>query len=820
MYKYNQSIELAQVSRIRMGFSDEFQNLFIESLDKAEASEPNIILIEKEPSASILPVMSAMGTAEMAGANVWSAYCGDRSKTLFEQLIPSNKKKILNIEKPPRIEMALLANEYGMNLGTVNRENSSLDPDIISGMMAAVRNFVKDSLSIHTGEELAERGVERFEMQGYNILVYQGNLLNLTLILSGSIPDQLISEMKRVLGQIEDTNQEIIENWKGSMSAIEGIEKPIHISFFASKQYEGEWDFQQMDQHRSKMYDDVLNIVEKQSRNNVLAIIAEDLDKADNASLELLSYVLRNLETSKVLFLGTHGIADSRDDGLKEIIDSITELEYSKSIRQESEINVGQMLEKIPQENREIVNNVLRHGAVLGTLDMDTLQDSTGIDRLTLGDTLEEMIKIGFVAGSGHHLNPSIGGRILNDMETGERTKITESGALALEANHPEEITTLAELFHWLAEKKPEYKDKAVKYTASCAEIYINNFNREGAIQMWLSAYEFSDDIDERSHFLSNAIELEIDSHWEEVEKHSNELLKLSEISRSDKYRGLAYLYLGHVTNRAGDLDAAISYLEIAEEALSSAKDFDKLAQVLNTKGAFFLWKGKNEEALEIFRESIRLCDLHNNLYMKTIVMTNIGYIQMSQGDLQGSEKALKEAYEIASDAGITYAKPDILWHMAMLSYTQEDYERGIEHCKEALAITYKSGHWSRTINTLNVLSVMYLKLGQENLSHEKNLEAYKMAKKTQEGDLLALTHNIFCFHSRTSSSWLEKTVDISRGNVHTETLKAIKEDLAKIITSEIKIVSGMIDSSISNENKLKLAQQLKNIIEQLEIDT
>ncbi len=803
-----------------MVFSDEFQKLFIEYFDKAEASEPQIILIEKEPGASILPVMNAMDTADMAGANIWNAYFGDRSQLPFEQLLPGNKKKILNIEKPPRIELALLADENGMNLGTVSRDNSSLDPDIISAMMAAVRNFVKDSLSMHAGKELSEQGVERFEMQGYKILVCSGNLLNLTLILSGSTPDQLISEMRRILAQIEGANQDMLAKWNGSVSDVEGIEAPVFDSFFASKQYEGEWDFQQMNQHRSKMYDDVLNIVEKQSRDGTLVIIAEDLDKADITSLQLLSYVLRNLESSKVLFLGTHGALDSLDGNLKEIINLIGALEYSTSMRQESEIDISQMIEKISQENRGTVNVILRHGAILGTLDTNTLKDSTRLDRNIISNALEEMIRSGFISGSGQHLTPSIGESVLDEMEKDEIMKITESGALALEINNPEKTIVLAELFCWLAEKKPEYKSKAVKHASSCAEIYINNFNREGATRMWLAAYEFSHDIDDKSQFLLNAIELEEDSHWHDVEKHVNELLNLLEISKSDKYRGLAYKYLGHITNKAGDFSTAISYLEIAEEALSSAKDYDNLAWVINTKGVFYLRKGKNEIAWKIFQELVKLCDLHNNLNLKIKVMVNMAYIQMSQGDLQGSDEILKEAYGIANNAGIASSKPDILWHMAMLSYHQEEYEKGVEHCKEALDITYKSGRWSQTINTLSVLSVMYIKLGKENLSHEKNMEAYKMAKKTGEGDLLALTHNLFCYHSRACSKWLENSVNIFKEpSTHAETSKAVREDLANILTNEIKAMSGVIDSSISDENKQKLAQEMKDMLELLELD-
>ena len=71
-----------------MPFPEEFQNLFIDCLDQVESGKPRFIFIEKEPGASILPVMEALGIAERSGISTWSAYCGDRSAPLFEQLLP------------------------------------------------------------------------------------------------------------------------------------------------------------------------------------------------------------------------------------------------------------------------------------------------------------------------------------------------------------------------------------------------------------------------------------------------------------------------------------------------------------------------------------------------------------------------------------------------------------------------------------------------------------------------------------------------------------------------------------------------------------
>ena len=190
----------------------------------------------------------------------------------------------------------------------------------------------------------------------------------------------------------------------------------------------------------------------------------------------------------------------------------------------------------------------------------------------------------------------------------------------------------------------------------------------------------------------------------------------------------------------------------------------------------------------------------------------------MSQGNLYKSEKILDEAYEIASSAGLEYAKVTILWHMAMLSYHQEDYDKGVKHCLEALDAGHGSGYWATIINCLTVLAVMYQELGQDKLSHEKSMEAYKMAKKTEFGDLLALTHNIFRYHAKEQSIWLERAVNISKGpNAHAETLRATKEELVEVLINELSIMSAVLDNSISEKNRLKLAQQLKELISQLE---
>ncbi|MCK5024130.1 MAG: tetratricopeptide repeat protein [Thermoplasmata archaeon] len=805
-----------------MSFSEEFQDLFIEYLDQADAGEPGAIFIEKEPGTSILPVMNAFNIAERSGASTWSAYCGDRSQTLFEQLLPSNLKNILKMEKPPRIELALLADKKGMNIGTVKRDDSSLDPDIVCGMMAAVRNFIKDSLAIHTGGELADSDVERFEMHGYNILVYPGNIVNLTLILSGTIQERLLSEMKRVIGQIEMENGDVLAAWQGSMNDVEGIEEPIFSSFFASKQYEGNWDFQQLNLHRSKMYDDVLKIIESRSREGVLVFIAEDLELADPASLQLLAYVLRNLNSSKVLFLGTYSTSphDEVSGSLEAVVNAMQSETSSKTMHQPSDINLNQMLDRISEENKENVSIVLHHGAILGTIDTDILQDSTGINHLALSDALEEMKGAGLIAGSGQQLNQSIANNVLSSMEMDDRKIISEIAAPVLENHRPEEVMSLAQLFGWLAMGNPEHKEKAKHYAAACAEYYTNIFNWDEAVEMWLAANEFSTDAEEKLGFLWNAMELEwILSRLDKIDDHASEMLELAQNNSSGKYCGLAYWMMGRVSNKKGDFDAAIAYLEKAERTMKSVDELGTLAWIFNTKGTMFTQNGKRDEAMNIFRQTLDLCKSQNNLALKAKAMTNMAYILMIQGKVDKSNETLQEAKNITENAGIIFARPAIFWHLALLAYNQEDFEKCAEYSKTALDTSYELGNWAVTIQCLTTLSAAYDKMGQNKLVEESTLEAYAMSKKTGAGDLLALTYNMFDLSFREQLKWLERTIEVtSKPNAHAETLKALKEEMIILLSNELDTMSKLIDSSINPEKKLTLAKQLKELLEQLDI--
>ena len=68
--------------------------------------------------------------------------------------------------------------------------------------------------------------------------------------------------------------------------------------------------------------------------------------------------------------------------------------------------------------------------------------------------------------------------------------------------------------------------------------------------------------------------------------------------------------------------------------------------------------------------------------------------------------------------------------------------------------------------------------------------------------------------------TWLERAAKISkRPNTHAETIKGVREELAELLHHELNIISGMLDSSISDDNRFKLIQQLKSLIDRLESD-
>jgi tetratricopeptide (TPR) repeat protein len=791
-----------------------------EALQGVEEGHPKIILVEKETGATHDLNSNISGIIQKSDAVLWSAQCTDKTLPLFEQLLPTNLKGIVKLERPPRIEIGLIADKTGMNLGTVRRGDSSLDPDILTGMMDAVRHFVKDSLTMHTGESMEEGGFERFEMHGYNILVYVGDQINLTLILSGSIDEHLKTDVKRIAKIIEETFGTHLVKWEGRMDVMKGIEEPLSMSFFSSKKYEGEWDYDQLMMLQAKMFDETVKAIQTTARERPLALLVEDLEFSEPGSIRLLEYLIRNIEERKILIMASYTDPETEIPELTNALDNIKSQDYYEKLVQPSDIDVTVKLEELFPDEHELMLEILTHGSVLGTIEKDLIVESTGLEKSRISQSLEKMKEAGIITPVGLPANRSLTTSILSDLGKDELYSIKVSVAEAIEKIRPEDIRRLADLYVWLASENSKYSQRALEYARKMAEEHTKSFNLEGAVKMWLCAVGYEKDRNTKMEDLLKVIKLEfVLSKMDDLHSHAGELLKMANSENNTLYKGFALWYHARWFGRKDRNEEALETINQAAECFYELKNQENLAFLFNTKALIYNSLGKRSESLDILKRVLEMSEEQKNYVLKARALTNIAYHYMVEKDLVKAEEYLLSALETMNVSSGAFDKAASFWHLGLLYYRKGDYDESIKSSDKALTEATETSNWRTAVQSLTTLAAAYDKLGEYEKSEQCSLKALKISEKTEAGDTLALTYNMFDHQFRKQNDWLKRTIDVSRRvKAYPETLQELRIEILNLFGEHLELISEFIDSSGSLEQRKEIAEQLERLRKKLDV--
>jgi hypothetical protein len=126
-----------------------------------------------------------------------------------------------------RVEEAFLVNNAGILMTHLSRGESkmALDVELVSAMLTAVQEFVKDSFV--KGETDSEatvgrrKSLEKLEFGEFHLVLEQGKYSFLCAVISGYENKRLRKNMKVVLEEFEDEYGDILSDWDGVMETFE-----------------------------------------------------------------------------------------------------------------------------------------------------------------------------------------------------------------------------------------------------------------------------------------------------------------------------------------------------------------------------------------------------------------------------------------------------------------------------------------------------------------------------------------------------------------------------------------------------------------------
>ena len=152
-------------------------------------------------------------------------------------------KKVVKAPKPFKISRVYLLDSDGIEI--VHKDislHSGSDADIFNSMFQAVKIYIKKPS--HPYGQL-----RNIRYGGYKILVEGGKEFFLVVIGKGDMTDPVREDMKRIVGNLNKRNGEVISQWKGDVNALNEIGKEFNMLIESQRD---EWDLMMGDQHQSQ----------------------------------------------------------------------------------------------------------------------------------------------------------------------------------------------------------------------------------------------------------------------------------------------------------------------------------------------------------------------------------------------------------------------------------------------------------------------------------------------------------------------------------------------------------------------------------------
>ena len=91
------------------------------------------------------------------------------------------------------------------------------DEDVLSGMLTAVQEFVREAFQYGEHREL-----HQLDFGEYRILIERGKYVYLAIVYSGQESPQIRKKVRAVIDRIEDQFGSILERWDGDMEEVIG----------------------------------------------------------------------------------------------------------------------------------------------------------------------------------------------------------------------------------------------------------------------------------------------------------------------------------------------------------------------------------------------------------------------------------------------------------------------------------------------------------------------------------------------------------------------------------------------------------------------
>jgi class 3 adenylate cyclase/tetratricopeptide (TPR) repeat protein len=292
---------------------------------------------------------------------------------------------------------------------------------------------------------------------------------------------------------------------------------------------------------------------------------------------------------------------------------------------------------------------------------------------------------------------------------------------------------------------KGEAWDRAFSYSMKAAEKAALAFAHREAIALYDQAFEvvrhLGDSVDPGRliafHRARAALYLAA-SAFEQARAEGERLLALARRHGDVASEAAALTTMGSASMRAHDLERAV--LD-SREALAVAARVDAKAALPGahyTLGLISAVTGRLEEAREQVGRARGMSESVGDTFHRSISHTTLGQLANWTGDYPKAIPEVREGLRIAREHGLFIPMVYGLWHNGLVLVGSGDYDGGLSHLEEGVALCEKGGAEVFLHRTLNTLGWLWIELGDCDRAIELNQRSAEGGRKRSDHETQA----------------------------------------------------------------------------------
>ncbi len=194
--------------------------------------------------------------------------------------------------------------------------------------------------------------------------------------------------------------------------------------------------------------------------------------------------------------------------------------------------------------------------------------------------------------------------------------------------------------------------------------------------------------------------------------------------------QAMAFLYLGNINLRSGNLEKAQEGLEKSLKLAEQVQSLEIGASALNSLGTVFLFRGDIQYAINAYEQSLKIAQKNENLIGELNVLGNLANVYSQLGETQHAIALFKENLKIARELNDRRSERQILNNLASAYSKMGDNKQAIEFgeisLKKALQLNDIRGEGI----VLSNLGNFYTKMNQFQRALELSIRALEISQK------------------------------------------------------------------------------------------